>query len=90
MDLVDEIETVENDAAVTMTRRLVREEGLLVGISSGAAAHVACRVASRPENRGKLVVTLLPDTGERYLTTPTYTELADETAAAPPDPERDS
>ena len=76
MDLVDEIETVENDDAVTMTRRLVREEGLLVGISSGAAAHVACRVASRPENRGKLVVTILPDTGERYLTTPTYAELA--------------
>ena len=76
MELVDEIETVENDDAVTMTRRLVREEGLLVGISSGAAAHVACRVASRPENNGKLVVTILPDTGERYLTTPTYAELA--------------
>jgi cysteine synthase A len=76
MELVDEIETVENDDAVTMTRRLVREEGLLVGISSGAAAHVACRVASRPENSSKLVVAILPDTGERYLTTPTYAELA--------------
>jgi cysteine synthase A len=76
MELVDEIETVENDDAITMTRRLVREEGLLVGISSGAAAHAACRVASRPENDGKLVVTILPDTGERYLTTPTYAELA--------------
>ncbi|HVP74466.1 MAG TPA: cysteine synthase A [Gaiellaceae bacterium] len=76
LELVDEIETVENDDAVTMTRRLVREEGLLVGISSGAAAHVACRVASRPENSGKLVVVILPDTGERYLTTPTYAELA--------------
>ena len=77
LDLVDEIETVENDDAITMTRRLVREEGLLVGISSGAAAHVACRVAAQPENRGKLVVTLLPDTGERYLTTPTYAGLAE-------------
>ncbi len=76
MDLVDQIETVENDDAVTMTRRLVREEGLVVGVSSGAAAHVACRVASQPENRDKLVVTILPDTGERYLTTPTYEELA--------------
>ena len=81
LELVDEIATVENDDAITMTRRLVREEGLLVGISSGAAAHVACSIAARPENRGKLVVTILPDTGERYLTTPTYVELAE--AAAP-------
>ncbi len=77
MDLVDEVETVESDDAIRMTRRLVREEGLLVGVSSGAAAHVACRVASRPENQGKLVVTIFPDTGERYLTTPTYLELAE-------------
>ena len=77
MELVDEVETVENDDAIRMTRRLVREEGLLVGISSGAAAHVACRIASQPENRGKLVVTIFPDTGERYLTTPTYLELAE-------------
>jgi cysteine synthase A len=75
LDLVDRIETVENEDAIAMTRRLVREEGLLVGISAGAAAHVACRVASQPENRGKLVVAVLPDTGERYLTTPTYAEL---------------
>jgi cysteine synthase A len=79
LDLIDEIVTVENDDAVTMTRRLVREEGLLVGISSGAAAHAACRVASRSENDRKLVVTILPDTGERYLTTPTYAELASTT-----------
>jgi cysteine synthase len=77
IELVDEVETVESDDAIRMTRRLVREEGLLVGVSSGAAAHVACRVASRPENRGKLVVTIFPDTGERYLTTPTYVEIAE-------------
>ena len=77
LDLVDAIETVKNDDALAMTRRLAREEGLLVGISSGAAAHVACRVAARPENRGKLVVTILPDTGERYLSTPLYEELAE-------------
>ncbi len=77
LDLVDAIETVANDDAVAMTRRLVREEGLLVGISSGAAAHVARRIASRPENKGKLIVTILPDTGERYLTTPTYAELVE-------------
>jgi cysteine synthase A len=74
-DLVDEILPVKNEEAMAMTRRLVREEGLLVGISSGAAAHAAVEVAKRPENRGKLVVVVLPDTGERYLSTPTYTEL---------------
>jgi cysteine synthase len=74
-DLVDEIFPVKNEEAMAMTRRLVREEGLLVGISSGAAAHAAVEVAKRPENRGKLVVVVLPDTGERYLSTPTFTEL---------------
>ncbi len=74
-DLVDEIFPVKNEEAVSMTRRLVREEGLLVGISCGAAAHAAVEVAKRPENRGKLVVVVLPDTGERYLSTPTFTEL---------------
>jgi len=77
LDIVDAIETVENEDAIRMTRRLVREEGLLVGISSGAAAHVACRIAHRPENRGKLVVVILPDTGERYLSTPTYLGLVE-------------
>ncbi|MFA5787720.1 MAG: cysteine synthase A [Actinomycetota bacterium] len=75
MELVDEIQTVENDDAIAMVRRLVREEGLLVGISSGAAAHVARRLAALPENAGKLIVVVLPDTGERYLTTPTYQGL---------------
>jgi cysteine synthase A len=74
-DLVDEIFPVKNEEAMAMTRRLVREEGLLVGISSGAAAHAAVEVAKRPENRDKLVIVVLPDTGERYLSTSTFTEL---------------
>jgi cysteine synthase A len=77
MKLVDEVIQVTNEAAIEMTRRLVREEGLLVGISSGAAASVALDVARRLENRGKLIVVVLPDTGERYLSTPTFTEMPD-------------
>lgn len=74
-DLVDEIFQVKNEEAIAMTRNLVREEGILAGISSGAAAHAAVEVAKRPENKGKLVVVILPDTGERYLSTPTYMEI---------------
>jgi cysteine synthase len=76
VDLIDEIIRVENNDAVTMTRRLAREEGILAGISSGAAVWAAIQVARRPENSGKLIVTVLPSTGERYLSTPTYAELA--------------
>lgn len=68
-DLVDEIIRVEYDDAVTTARRLAREEGILVGISSGAAAWAAFQVAARPESKGKLIVVMLPDTGERYLST---------------------
>ena len=65
--LVDSIETVTNEEAVLFARRLAREEGILSGISSGAAVAVAVRLAQRPENAGKTIVTVLPDSGERYL-----------------------
>ncbi len=75
MDLVDEIVQVSNDDAGIMTRRLAQEEGILAGISSGAAAWAALEVAKRPENKGKLIVVVLPDTGERYLSTWLFQEL---------------
>jgi cysteine synthase A len=67
VDLLDEIIQVTNEDAATTTRRLAREEGILVGISSGAAAFAALQVAGRPENAGRFIVVILPDTGERYL-----------------------
>ncbi len=69
LDLVDEIIRVKNEEAKEMTRRLAREEGILAGVSSGAAAFAALEVAKRPENEGKVIVAILPDTGERYLST---------------------
>lgn len=71
-EVVDEIIDVENDDAIRTGRELARKEGLLVGISSGAAAYAATLLAHRPENAGKTIVTLLPDTGERYLSTVLY------------------
>lgn len=78
LDVVDEVLTVSNDDAFAMARRLAKEEGILGGISSGANVHAALQLAHRPENKGKLIVTIACSTGERYLSTP----LADEARAA--------
>lgn len=74
MDVVDEIMTVSSAEAFNMTRRLAREEGVIGGISAGANVAVAIRVASEEENRGKMIVTFICDTGERYLSTPVFSE----------------
>lgn len=73
-EIYDEIITVENEDAFATGRTLARDEGLLVGISSGAAVWAATQLAKRPENAGKTIVVLLPDTGERYLSTPMFAE----------------
>jgi cysteine synthase A len=67
LSLVDLVETVSNEEAILYARRLAREEGILAGISCGAAVAVAVRLAQRPEHAGKTIVTVLPDSGERYL-----------------------
>ncbi len=72
--IYDEIIAVENESAYETGRELARTEGLLVGISSGAAVWAAAQVAKRPENKGRLIVALLPDTGDRYLSTPMFAE----------------
>lgn len=74
-EVVDEIFQVTNDQAFEAARALARKEGLLVGISSGAAAYAAAKIAARPDNAGKTIVVLLPDNGERYLSTPLFTEI---------------
>lgn len=74
-DMINEVFQVTNDQAIEFTRRLAREEGILAGISSGAAAYAAVQIAKRPENAGKMIVVILPDTGERYLSNPVYADL---------------
>jgi cysteine synthase A len=84
LDLMDEIIQVANEDAGNTSRRLAAEEGILAGISSGAAAWAAIELAKRPENKGKLIVAILPDTGERYLSTWLFQETIQKQADAAP------
>jgi cysteine synthase A len=77
----DEVIQVKNDDAIAMARRLAREEAIFAGISSGSITWAALQVAARPENRGKLVVSVICDFGERYLSNPVYADLPDPTDA---------
>jgi cysteine synthase A len=76
MSLLDGVELVTNEEAVEMARRLHREEGITCGISGGAAVAAAVRIAKLPANKGKLIVTLLPDAGERYLSSILFQDFA--------------
>ena len=71
-NIIDEIITVSNDDAIECTRNLVRKEGIFCGISSGAAVYAAIEVARRKENKGKLIVVIIPDLGDRYLSTEVF------------------
>ena len=79
---MDQIEQVTNDEAIAYARRLTREEGILSWISSGAATAVAVRIAKRPENEGKTIVVILPDSGERYLSTALFENIVQQQGQA--------
>jgi len=85
-DLIDEIIQVTNDEALAMARRLPKEEGILVGISSGAAVHAALKIAREPQHAGKLIVVILPDSGERYLSTALFDDLRQQALNTPTSP----
>ena len=84
MSIVDEVIQVTDDDAIKMARRLIREEGILCGISSGANTWAAVQVAKRPENRGKMILTVHPSTGERYLSTAMFADLVEEERSRTP------
>jgi len=84
--LIDQIIQVTNDEALTMARRLPKEEGILVGISSGAAVHAALQVARDPKNAGKLIIVIIPSSGERYLSTVLFEDLRQQALATPTSP----
>jgi len=78
VDAVDEVFQVTNDESVAMARRVMREEGLAIGISSGGAVHAAIEIGKRPENAGKMIVGIIPSNAERYLSTILFQDLRDE------------
>jgi cysteine synthase len=84
--LIDQIIQVSNDEALAMARRLPKEEGILVGISSGAAVHAALQVARDPKNAGKLIIVIIPSSGERYLSTALFEDLRQQALASPTSP----